>query len=213
MVPGSQEQERGELCQDSTWGERQSLKTAGLTPRSSWGADTPGPSLHPWSAGISGVSGPGADISASPFREACSVVRRSSLSAGSHGTADGASRRSGVEDGGVGAGHGGVVLVVELEQDLVVPLRGTGSGSSETAEPSPRSGRYRARHGRPPHSTLGVRSAGRTAPAPWAPRLAGRAEGARGGWPRRRCLRSRRRSRGGWADGVVGCLGLVCGFE
>ena len=141
------------------------------------------------------------------------MVRRSSLSAGSHRTADGDSRRSRAEDGGVGAGHSGVVLVVELEQDLVVPLRGTGSSSSETAEPSPRSGRYQARHGRPPHSTLGVRSAGRTAPAPRAPRLAGRAEGARGGWLHRRCPRSRQRPRGGWADGVVGWLGLVCSFE
>lgn len=39
-----------------------------------------------------------------------------------HGTADRASRGSGIEDGGVGAGHGGVVLVVELQQDLVVSL-------------------------------------------------------------------------------------------
>lgn len=31
--------------------EGRSLKTAGLTPRSSWEADTPGPSLHPWSRG------------------------------------------------------------------------------------------------------------------------------------------------------------------
>lgn len=43
-----------------------------------------------------------------------------------HGTADRASRGSGIEDGGIGAGHGGVVLVVELQQDLVVSLRGTG---------------------------------------------------------------------------------------
>lgn len=84
LILGSQELERGELCQESTRGERRSLKTAGLTPRSSWEADAPGPLLHPWSAG---TSGPGADISADPFREACSVVRWSSLSAGSAGGA------------------------------------------------------------------------------------------------------------------------------
>ena len=39
---------------------------------------------------------------------------------------DCASGGSGIEDGGVGAGHGGMVLVVELQQDVVVSLRGTG---------------------------------------------------------------------------------------
>lgn len=58
--------------------EGRSLKTAGLTPRSSWEADTPGPSLHPRSAGTCGLV---AD-SAGTFQEACSVVHWSSLSAG-----------------------------------------------------------------------------------------------------------------------------------
>ena len=62
----------------------------------------------------------------------------------------------------------------------------------------------------PPLSTLGVRSAGGTTPALQAPRLAGRAEGARDGWLSLRCWCSRWRSHGEWTDGVVG---LLCGFE
>lgn len=64
--------------------EGRSLRTAGLTPRSSWEADTAGLSLHPGSAG---TSGPAADISAGTFQEACCVVCWSSLSAGSVGGA------------------------------------------------------------------------------------------------------------------------------
>lgn len=46
--------------------------------------------------------------------------RFSGRSRGCHATAPHTPRRSGAEDRGVGAGHGGVVLVVQLQQNLVL---------------------------------------------------------------------------------------------
>lgn len=176
-----------------------------------------GASLRPRSLG---TCGPGAETSTCASPEACSVVTGPSSRQGECGKLRSlwdSSPRSGTKDGGVGAGHGGAVLGVQLQQNLVLSLKGYGESRRRV---SPEPSTFSKRCGALLRAASALRTGDkvephRPSPPAVAPGLAGRGRWCRDEWLRRRALVfPTELPRGCWAgQGVLGWRVLVCSFR